>query len=179
MFCLVVGLSTATIYVGDEVTFSTNINPYETCQLECDLDMSDDYGVWLYGGYALKDPQGNIVSQQNPILSCDGECKEVYQGNNPACLTITNKQDCINYGDCYWESSTYNPSLNYVVDEPGTWKFCAVTYGLEVSYANQQCSGGLIDCEMVSCQDVVVESCDETQFETGVLDSFLQWLDTW
>jgi len=34
---------------------------------------------------------------------CVGGCKEVYQGNNPPCLTITNKQDCINYGDCYWE----------------------------------------------------------------------------
>jgi hypothetical protein len=41
-----------------------------TGTLSCDTDMSDGKGLYLYGGYALKAPNGTIMAQANPTLQC-------------------------------------------------------------------------------------------------------------
>ena len=113
--------------------------------LSCDLDLSDNEGLLLYGGYALKGPDGEIKLQSNPTEQC---------------------------------GATYDASVEYAVDELGVWKFCSKMYALDVSYANQECSNELLDCEMKQC--VEVEVVDECHSDAAVVeDTFLNWLNSW
>lgn len=166
----------ATSYVGDTVTFTTDVNvcdrgycgepPSEcnsdfgndkqTCesfgctwysqQLSCDMDMSDNYGLWIFAGYALKDPDGNIVAQQNPQIYCNGD---------------------------------YSPSIQYTLNKEGTWKFCAKMTAYELSYANLQCSGNEINCNMENCVEVETTLCDSSQLEDSAFQNFINWINSW
>jgi hypothetical protein len=56
--------------VGDNVVFTTDNNPLECTEQECDLDVEDGSGIFMYGMWALKNPQGVVVASQEPELSC-------------------------------------------------------------------------------------------------------------
>jgi hypothetical protein len=97
MLICTLGVS-ATYHMGDTVNFDISITPscgegkctgpiecewipeeqcspsigcvWEEEELACESDLSDNEGVFIYGGYALKDPEGAIRVQVNPTEQC-------------------------------------------------------------------------------------------------------------
>jgi len=88
----------ATYHIGDTVNFDISIAPscgegkctgpteceliperqcnpsigcvWEEEELVCETDLSDNEGLFIYGGYALKDSEGTIRVQVNPTEQC-------------------------------------------------------------------------------------------------------------
>ena len=173
MLVCIVGVNATTYHIGDEVTFETSIKPYcgegectgptecawipeGSCieeigcvwvepEITCDLDLSDNEGLFIYGGFALKDSDGIVRFQENP------------------------SEQCVN---------PYIASTSFIVDKVGTWKFCSRMYALEVNYDDLSCSNELMDCDMDSCQEILVEEeCHKDDAE--VYTDFTTWLGSW
>ncbi|KKL68007.1 hypothetical protein LCGC14_2129250, partial [marine sediment metagenome] len=119
----------------------------------------------------------NIVQIRDPEMICDGTCNDF-----PGCGQFTNSNDCL-FGECNWYPGVllYHPAVQQVVDIPGTWKFCASVFDLEVNESDSQCScnDNMTQCQMMDCMEVEVIECDNTNFEVNVTESFEDWLETW
>jgi hypothetical protein len=129
MLICILGVSATTYHIGDTLSFETTINPiclggctgpvecetipkdqcteeigclWEDTELTCETDLSDNEGLFLYGGYALKGPDNAIKAQMLP----DGQCN-----NLPYVASTTYTADMV--GTYKFCSVMYALEVNY------------------------------------------------------------------
>ena len=137
------------IGLGDEAVFEVTTQPQQCTEVECDLDVSDGSGTFIYGSWALKDPDGVVRASQEPELAC---------GTDYVAQTTFFNVD---------KAGTW--ILCTTIDAYGMFE-----QGNQCVGAYYDCSH-LTECQEIQ----VVEACNIEPFELGISNRYEEWIGTW